>query len=157
MMKEMGLEDYLALRYPYELIEDEVHGGYFVHHPDLEGCMSQGETPDEAVANLNEARELWIEGRHEQGLAIPLPLEESLSGRVTVRMDPVLHGQLVRISRRKNISLNLLLNTILSRYVGRAEGPGLMEEYPPLQGEGAAPWELSVAQNPPAEDDRETR
>jgi hypothetical protein len=32
MLRNMVLEDYLALRYPYELVEDEVHGGYFVHH-----------------------------------------------------------------------------------------------------------------------------
>ena len=132
MMKEMGLEDYLALRYPYELVEDAVHGGYVVHHPDLEGCMSQGETPDEAVANLNEARQRWIESRHGLGLAIPLPQSEALSGRVTVRMDPSLHGRLMRLAKRKDISLNLLLNTILSQYTGRVEGVNAVQSYPPL-------------------------
>ena len=31
---------------------------------DLPGCLTQGETLDEAIANINEARELWIENQY---------------------------------------------------------------------------------------------
>lgn len=39
--------------------EDE--GGYSVYVPDLPGCLSQGETFEEAQANIKEAIELYLE------------------------------------------------------------------------------------------------
>jgi len=42
-------------------------------HPDLEGCVAVGETPEEALANLAEARRLWLQTAYEHGDEIPLP------------------------------------------------------------------------------------
>jgi predicted RNase H-like HicB family nuclease len=42
-------------------------------HPDLKGCGAVGGTPEEALANLEEARRLWLEVAHECGDEIPLP------------------------------------------------------------------------------------
>ena len=36
-------------------------GGYTVYVPSLPGCISEGETRDEAVANIREAIELYLE------------------------------------------------------------------------------------------------
>lgn len=53
------LEYYLSLKYPISIYpEDE---GYTVIIPDLPGCITQGETLEEAIENINEARKLWIE------------------------------------------------------------------------------------------------
>lgn len=30
---------------------------YMAYHPELEGCMTHGDTPEEALSNLHEARE----------------------------------------------------------------------------------------------------
>ncbi len=35
--------------------------GYFAYCPELKGCMSQGDTCDEAMANIKEAIELYLE------------------------------------------------------------------------------------------------
>lgn len=113
------VEYYLALEYPYELVRDAEGGTYLAHHPDLPGCAAQGDTPDEAVANLDTARRLWIETRLEDGLFIPEPVDDEPSGRVSLRMTPSLHAELNRVAIRKGVSLNLLLNTILAEYVGR--------------------------------------
>ena len=43
------------------LVRPEVVGGYSVSVPALPGCHSQGETLDEALANIKEAAELWLE------------------------------------------------------------------------------------------------
>ncbi len=43
------------------LLHPEVDGGYSVSVPAMPGCYSQGETVDEAIANIREAAELWIE------------------------------------------------------------------------------------------------
>ena len=45
---KMDLDDYLQLKYPIELVEDE-EGGYFAQIPDLPGCMAQGETTEETL------------------------------------------------------------------------------------------------------------
>jgi predicted RNase H-like HicB family nuclease len=52
------------------LIPDET-GGYVVEVPSLPGCYSQGETVDEALANIKEAIELHIEDMREAGEEVP--------------------------------------------------------------------------------------
>jgi predicted RNase H-like HicB family nuclease len=52
------------------LIPDET-GGYVVEVPSLPGCISQGDTLDEALANIREAIELYIEGMAELGQEVP--------------------------------------------------------------------------------------
>jgi predicted RNase H-like HicB family nuclease len=43
------------------LVRAESVGGYSVSVPALPGCHSQGETREEAMANIREAAELWLE------------------------------------------------------------------------------------------------
>jgi len=45
--------------------------GYFVSCPALQGCYSQGETYEEALANIKDAIRLHIEDRLEAGEEIP--------------------------------------------------------------------------------------
>jgi predicted RNase H-like HicB family nuclease len=59
-MKNQSLEYFLNLKYPISIYpEDE--SGYTAMIPDLLGCMTQGETLEEVVMNIEEARQLWIE------------------------------------------------------------------------------------------------
>jgi predicted RNase H-like HicB family nuclease len=41
--------------------------------PDLKPCSAHGDTPDEAIANIQNAVELWLETASECGLPIPEP------------------------------------------------------------------------------------
>jgi antitoxin HicB len=66
------LEYYLSLRYDIHL-EGLEEGGYLATIPLLKGCMSDGETPVEAVTNLEEAKTLWLEGAIELNIPIPEP------------------------------------------------------------------------------------
>ena len=43
------------------LVRPESVGGFSVSVPALPGCHSQGETIDEALVNIREAAELWLE------------------------------------------------------------------------------------------------
>ncbi len=46
--------------------------GYFVVKcPSLPGCISQGKTEEEALANIREAIDLWIEDAEAHGEPIP--------------------------------------------------------------------------------------
>ena len=50
---------------------DEEAGGYVITCPALPGCYSQGETVDEAMANIREAIELCLEDLIELGQPVP--------------------------------------------------------------------------------------
>lgn len=52
------------------LIPDET-GGYTVEVPSLPGCISEGDTLTEALTNIKEAIELWIEDAIAHGEEIP--------------------------------------------------------------------------------------
>ena len=41
--------------------------------PDLHYCTTHGDTPTEALANVNEAIEGWLEVARDKGFAIPEP------------------------------------------------------------------------------------
>ena len=43
------------------VLEAYEEGGYTVYVPSLPGCISEGGTKDEALANIREAIELYIE------------------------------------------------------------------------------------------------
>lgn len=48
-------------------------GGYLGFVPDLKGCMSPGDTPEEALANTRQASKEWIEESKAQNREIPEP------------------------------------------------------------------------------------
>ena len=41
--------------------------------PELPGCMSDGETPEEALANIRDAIEEWMAAARDLGYEIPAP------------------------------------------------------------------------------------
>ncbi len=41
--------------------------------PDLKPCSAHGDTPDEAIANIQNAVELWLETARDLGMPIPEP------------------------------------------------------------------------------------
>ena len=43
------------------VLESSDEGGYTVYAPSLPGCISEGDTREEALANIKEAIELYLE------------------------------------------------------------------------------------------------
>lgn len=70
----LSLDEYLDLIYPVTLFA-EPEGGYTAMIQDLPGCMTQGETLQEAMDNIEDARKLWIATAYEFGDAISTPTE----------------------------------------------------------------------------------
>lgn len=66
--------DYAVIIRP---IPAEGGGGFGALVPDLPGCMSDGETPQEALANVQDAIACWIEAAREMGRPIPDPSPEA--------------------------------------------------------------------------------
>jgi len=64
------------------LIHQAEEGGYWVEVPAISGCLSQGETIEEALTNVKEAIALHLEVLKEEGKEIPI--EEGIVGTVKV-------------------------------------------------------------------------
>ncbi len=43
------------------ILEEAEEGGYVVYVPSLPGCVSQGETKEEALENIREAIEVYLD------------------------------------------------------------------------------------------------
>jgi predicted RNase H-like HicB family nuclease len=63
------------------LTEDLEEGGYIAEVPSLPGCISEGDTFEEALANIREAIELYIEVLEEDGREVP---EDNLRVQIVV-------------------------------------------------------------------------
>jgi antitoxin HicB len=62
--------DYLVMIEP---LSAEDGGGFVATVPDLPGCMSDGETPEEALTNVQDAIAAWKEEARSLGRSIPKP------------------------------------------------------------------------------------
>ena len=62
------------------ILEPNEAGGYTVMVPVLPGCISEGDTKKEALANIKEAIELYIESLQADGE--PIPTEEAVEETV---------------------------------------------------------------------------
>ncbi|MCC6948759.1 MAG: type II toxin-antitoxin system HicB family antitoxin [Bradyrhizobiaceae bacterium] len=63
------------LDYPVliEPLSAEDGGGFVATVPDLPGCTSDGETPEEALAQVQDAIASWIDEAKKLGRSVPAP------------------------------------------------------------------------------------
>jgi len=59
--------------YHINIFYSEEDGGYVADIPDLEHCSAFGETPEQALAEVERAKEAWLEAAREAGKPIPAP------------------------------------------------------------------------------------
>jgi len=62
--------DYAVVVFP---LSEQEGGGFVAHVPDLPGCMSDGETPEEAIVNVRGAIAEWLAANADLGRDIPQP------------------------------------------------------------------------------------
>jgi len=59
--------------YHINIFYSEEDGGYIADIPDLEACSAFGKTPQEALAEVQTAKEAWLEAAETEGKQIPEP------------------------------------------------------------------------------------
>lgn len=108
----------------YVGIVTEENGAYGVHFPDLPGCVSAGDSLEEALDGAHEALALHVEGMQEDGEELPkasspVAVRAEASDYLTLAPVPVVveHGAAKRI----NITLNEGLIERIDR-AAKAEG-----------------------------------
>ena len=59
--------------YHINIFHSEEDNGYIADIPDLEACSAFGNTPEEALRQVEVAKEAWIEAARAEGRPIPKP------------------------------------------------------------------------------------
>lgn len=118
-----SLEYYTKL--PYNIIVeqwDDGNGPYYVARVvELPHCLIHGDTPEEAIKEIEEVKKDWIKSNLERGLKIPEPVSHKYSGQIRLRIPPSLHRIIVDRARVENVSLNQYMATALAQSVGLSD------------------------------------
>ncbi|MGH9785719.1 MAG: type II toxin-antitoxin system HicB family antitoxin [Terriglobia bacterium] len=96
-------------------------GGYLVEYPDIPGCMSDGETIEEAIANGREALRDCVEVFRESGRKLPKPSIEAAQWRQ--RLPRTLYSKLTRQAESEGVSINSLVTAIIAEAIGSRQAP----------------------------------
>jgi predicted RNase H-like HicB family nuclease len=59
--------------YHINVFYSEEDGGYIADIPDLEACSAFGASPEEALAEVEKAKDAWLTAAREAGRVIPEP------------------------------------------------------------------------------------
>ena len=113
-----------AYTHVIEPLSDEDGGGYLITFPDLPGCMSDGETIEEAMINGRDAFSAWMSARIHLGKPIPKPTRHGESAdpvRLMQRLPRSLHANLVARAKAEGTSLNTLVTMLLAEGLGRRD------------------------------------
>jgi antitoxin HicB len=104
-----------ALPYRRELVQNE-DGSWFARIAEFSGCMTEGDTRKEALANLDDAMNLWLTAKFEDGDPIPDPMTiDSFSGKFMVRIPKSMHRELAAHADADGSSLNQYVTALLAR------------------------------------------
>lgn len=114
---EKDLAYYLGLPYTFTLIPDKEEGGFVIKVNELPGCVSQGDSAEEAATRIKEAMEAWIEAALRHADPIPEPTDD-FSGKFNVRVPKSVHKAVSEAAAREGVSLNLFVATTLAKAVG---------------------------------------
>ena len=70
MTRTKDLNDYLSLPYTVEIIRED-DSTWFARVAELPGCMTEGDSPEEATVMIYDAMAGWVESALEDGLPVP--------------------------------------------------------------------------------------
>jgi len=103
-------------KYKLEITWSREDDSFVVNIPELPGCMTHGETIEEALSMAQEVVSVYLESLKSRGLPIPKPLsEKEFSGKIPLRIDPALHRDLMTKAYIVGLSLNKYIETKLKK------------------------------------------
>jgi len=128
-----NLDYYLSLRYPVEIIPipEEEGGGYMARMPQFgDAIIGDGDTPEEALADLEEFKKERFRDFLEAGKPIPEPEKEEYSGRFVVRIPKYLHRALAEEAKKNGVSLNQFVTSLLAQAISNYKAIFYLTEFP---------------------------
>ena len=110
------LEYYMGLPYRIEIVEDKDEGGFALHCPELNGCMTCADSIEEGIKLLEDAKRECFSACLEDGISIPEPAtDENYSGQFKLRLPKSLHRLLAQKSNEEGVSMNQYCVYLLSK------------------------------------------
>lgn len=91
-------------------------GGWLATVPALPGCMGDGDTPEEAIADARGAITEWQDAARQLGRDVPGP---AATGQWRQRVPRSLHEKLKIAAAREGVSLNAFVSNVLAETLGR--------------------------------------
>jgi predicted RNase H-like HicB family nuclease len=109
-------------RYPTRIFWSDEDEGFIAEATDLPGCSALGETQEQALAELEDAKGAWIEAAQAAGNPIPTPSRPAeASGKMLLRMPKSLHARLTHSAAKEQVSINQYVVSVLSWNEGVVE------------------------------------
>lgn len=105
-----------AYQFTVRPLSREEGGGYLVEYPDIPGCMSDGETIEEAIANGREALRDCVAVFQESRRKIPKPGIEAAQWRQ--RLPRTLYSKLTAQAENEGVSINSFVTAIIAEAIG---------------------------------------
>ena len=97
-------------------------GGYTASIQEFPGLVAEGDTAEEALANLEKAALSWLDVSLANGREIREPISlDSYSGKIALRIPRGLHQQVAALAECEECSVNQLLTTAIAIYVGNLQ------------------------------------
>lgn len=98
-------------------------GGYTATIHEFPGCIAEGDTADEALRNLEDVVESWVDAATEHGYKVSPPVDfEGASGKIALRISRRIHQQAAERAELEGTSLNQLIAIALASYLGQQDG-----------------------------------
>ena len=106
------------IKYKVDIQWDDRDHIYIARVPELPGCVTDGKTIEIAAAHAQEAIAAYLASLDARGKPLPKPFSEKpFSGKIPLRIDPVLHRDLAYEAEQEGISLNRFIEKKLKRAV----------------------------------------
>jgi antitoxin HicB len=104
--------------YPFTVrpLSKDEGGGYLAEFPDIPGCMSDGETIEEAIRNGREALRDCLDVFAESGRKIPKPAVAAAQWRQ--RLPRTLYVKLTKQAEEEGVSINSLVTAMIAEAIG---------------------------------------
>jgi len=105
-------------KYRVDIAWSEEDSAYIARVPELQDCMTHGDTIEEAAKNAQEVIQLAVQALHDMGKPIPIPMaERKFSGKIPLRIEPNLHRDLTVKAEMEGESLNKFIEKKLKKAV----------------------------------------
>src|SRR3990172_7837794 len=112
---------YLNAPYVRMIITNADEGGYLAEVLELPGCISEGETPEEAFRNVDEAMAGWITAALDMKRPIPDPVgDNEYSGHLPLRISSELHRFAALRALQEGTSLNQWIAKAIATQLAKA-------------------------------------